>query len=339
MKTVFVVDDNETNLVAARQALGMNYKVYALNSAGRMFKLLSRILPDFILLDVDMPEMDGFQALEMLKKDERLKVIPVMFLTARLDAESEMRGFEIGALDFISKPFSPLVLVRRIEAHLKIDGLIKSSVSSLKEAYSSTISSIASLVDRRDEVTGGHSLRVQSYLEVLVNQLAIEAEHSSEITSWDLTALISSGQLHDMGKIVVSDTILNKNGKLTDEEYEKIKTHSLEGEKLINKIISEADASSFLIHAKKFAGSHHEKYNGTGYPRGLKGDEIPLEGRIMAIVDVYDALVSERPYKKSFSHEDAVEIIKNDSGIHFDPNLVEVFIKISEDFWALSVST
>ena len=338
MKIIFVVDDNETNLAAARQALDEKFKVYALISTARMFKLAEKIKPDLILLDVDMPKMDGFDTMAALKTNELLENVPVAFVAAKNDAESEIRGFEMGALDFISKPISPPVLLRRVENHLKMDELIKSSIASLKEAYIFTIGSIASLVDSRDELTGEHSMRVQKYIEVLVKHLARAGGYIHEVSKWDISALITSSRLHDMGKIVVSDSILNKKGRLTDEEFNIMKTHSTEGEKLIDGIICETGADSFLIHAKRFAGSHHEKYDGTGYPRGLEGETIPLEGRIMAIADVYDALVNVRPYKAAFSHEDAVEIIKKDSGTHFDPAIVKAFLEVSEDFWVESIS-
>ena len=338
MKIVFIVDDNKTNLETARLALESKFRIYTMPSVARMFKLAEKIMPDLILLDVDMPEMDGFQAMAALKKDEYLKSVPVVFVTARIDIESEIRGFEMGALDFISKPFSPLVLTRRIESHIETDKLIKDSLQSVKNIHNATISAIAHLVDSRDKTTGGHIMRTQKYLEILVNCLANSNEYKDIIANWDMTVLIPSAQLHDMGKIVVSDTILNKTEKFTSEEFDIIKTHCIEGENLINCIIGKTEEDSFLLHAKRFAGAHHEKWNGTGYPRGLKGNEIPLEGRIMAIADVYDALVSERPYKRPFTHEEAVEIIKRDSGTHFDPKMVEAFLVVSEDLWAESMS-
>jgi putative two-component system response regulator len=339
MKTVFIVDDNETNLVAAKLALEGKYKSFALPSAARMFKLAEKIMPDLILLDVEMPEMDGFEAMEALKAHELLKGVPVVFLTARHDAESEILGFEMGALDFINKPFSPPVLLKRIEAHIETDRLIKNSLRSVKNIYNATISVVADLVERRDKGTGGHIARTQKYLEILVNRLAHYEEYKSEMAGWDMSLLVSSSQLHDIGKIIVSDTILNKPGRLTEEEFAIIKAHCEEGEKTIDSIAEKTEDDGFLLHARRFAGTHHEKWDGTGYPRGLAGREIPLEGRIMAIADVYDALVSERPYKKPFTHEQAVEIIRKDSGTHFDPKIVEAFLEVSEDFWAEMVSS
>jgi putative two-component system response regulator len=337
VKIIFVVDDNDTNLMVAKSALDGTYKTYALPSAARMFKLVEKITPDLILLDIDMPEMNGFEAMEKLKADQRLKQLPVIFLTARQDPATEIRGFEMGALDFINKPFSPPVLIRRIETHIETDRLIKESQQSVRDIHNATISVIADMVENRDKVTGGHVERTQAYLELLVNEMLRGGVYSEEMSAWDLSLFIPSAQLHDVGKISISDLILNKPGKLTNEEFDMIKTHCAEGEQIIDTIISKTKDDGFLRHAKLFAGYHHEKWNGSGYPRKLSGTDIPLEGRLMAIADVYDALISERPYKKPFTHEEAVEIICNDSGTHFDPKLIEVFKQTAEDFWVESV--
>ncbi|MDR0222163.1 MAG: response regulator [Oscillospiraceae bacterium] len=334
MKTVFIVDDNETNRMTAKRALDGAYKTFALPSAAAMFKLLEKITPELILLDLDMPETDGFQAMAALKSDEKLKSIPVVFLTAMNDADSEIRGFEMGALDFLNKPFSPPVLIKRIETHIDTDNLIKESQRAVRSIHNATIKVLSDVVESRDEVTGGHIARTQKYLEILVNELLRAGTYAARISEWDMTLLLPSAQLHDVGKIKISDLVLNKPGKLTDEEYEIIKTHCGEGEKIIERIIAETKDDGFLNHAKMFAGYHHEKWNGKGYPRGLSGEEIPLEGRIMAIADVYDALVSERPYKKPFTHEQAAEIIKKDAGAHFDPKIAEAFLRVADDFKA-----
>jgi putative two-component system response regulator len=335
-KTVFIVDDNSTNLLAAKMALGDTYRSFALPSAAKMFKLMQRITPDLILLDVDMPETDGFEAMRALKNDEKLASVPVVFLTAKQDEASEIRGFEMGALDFISKPFSAPVLRKRIAHHLHTDRLIKESRQAVRDIHNATISVIADVVECRDKVTGGHIERTQRYLALLVNELLRRGAFAAELAQWDLNVLLPSAQLHDVGKINVSDAILNKPGRLTDEEFEVIKRHPAEGEELVEKIMRKTKDDGFLRHAKRFAGYHHEKWDGTGYPRGLRGEDIPLEGRLMAIADVYDALVSERPYKAAFSHETAVDIIRRDSGLHFDPRIVEAFLSVSEDFGAES---
>jgi putative two-component system response regulator len=304
-----------------------------------MFKLAEKIMPDLILLDIDMPEMDGFEAMQILKSDGRLNVVPVIFLTAKNDAETEIRGFEMGAIDFINKPFSAPVLLKRLETHLETDRLIKESQRAVRDIHNATISVIADIVENRDKVTGGHIERTQAYLKILVNELIRAGVYADEVSKWDRRLLLPSAQLHDVGKITISDLILNKPEKLTDEEFEKIKIHCIEGELVIDRIIKKTKDDGFLNYAKRFAGYHHEKWDGTGYPRGLSGEAIPLEGRIMAIADVYDALVSERPYKKPFTHEQAVEIIKKGSGTHFAPKVVEAFLNVADDFWVELTST
>jgi putative two-component system response regulator len=338
MKTIFVVDDNDTNLMAAKSALEGVYRTFTIPSAARLFKLLEKITPDLILLDVEMPEMDGFQALAELKKQPLHRDIPVIFLTAVQDSASEIKGFELGALDFIIKPFSPPVLLKRIEMHLETDKLIKESQHALRNIQNAMISVIAELVEDRDKVTGGHIERTQTYLELLVNEMLRTHTYTEELSRWNIKLLLPSAQLHDLGKIAISDLILNKPGRLTDEEFHIIQTHAEEGERIIDEIISKTNDDGYLYHAKMFAGYHHEKWNGKGYPHHLSGTDIPLQGRIMAIADVYDALVSERPYKKPFTHEEAVAIIKKDSGTHFDPKLVEVFLNVADDFWVQSMT-
>lgn len=336
IKTLFIVDDNDTNLMAAKTALDGIYKTYGLPSAAKMFKLLEKISPDLILLDVDMPEMDGFDAMQTLRSDECLRRVPVIFLTAKQDAVSEIHGFEMGALDFIYKPFSEPVLIKRIEHHINTDKLIKDSQKAVRDIHNATISVIADMVEARDKVTGGHIERTQKYLEILVNGMLRAGVYSDILSDWDITLFLPSAQLHDVGKIVISDTILNAPRKLTIEEFEIIKSHCAEGARIIDRIIDKTQNDDFLKHARHFAFSHHEKWDGTGYPQGLHGTDIPLEGRMMAIADVYDALMSERPYKKAMTHEEAVGIIRKGSGSHFDPKIVEIFLSVAADFFVAS---
>ena len=337
MKTIFVVDDNDTNILTAKMALDGTYKVFAIQSAARMFKLAEKIIPDLILLDIEMPEMDGFEVIEILKSDERLKTIPVVFLTAKNDAATEIRGFEMGAIDFINKPFIPEVLLNRIRTYLNIDEIIKKRTAKVIQLQTGIISVMANVVESRDNITGGHIERTSAYLKILLESMISQDVYVNELRNWNTNTAILSARLHDIGKIRVSDLILNKPGKLTPEEFGKMQAHCRDGEQIISEIVSQTGEGPFLHHAKLFAGYHHEKWNGRGYPYGLSGEEIPLQGRVMAIADVYDALVSERPYKKAFSHEQAVEIIKNDSGAHFDPKIVEVFINVADDFLVESV--
>jgi putative two-component system response regulator len=337
MKTVFVVDDLASNLMTAQNALSKEVKVLTMQSAEKMFLLLPKIMPDLILLDIQMPEMNGLEALEILKQNERWQSIPVIFLTAEQNPESEDRGLELGALDYIHKPFSANVLRRRINMHLQTDKLVKESQSYIRNVQHAMISVIAELIESRDLVTGEHVERIQSYVKLLLQEMDKNKNYGDITSKWDMSLLIPSVQMHDVGKIRISDTILNKPGKLTAEEFEIIKTHPLEGMKIIDNITSKTPDDGYLKYAKQFAGYHHERWDGTGYPFGLSGESIPLQGRIMAIADVYDALVTQRPYKQPIPHDQAVNIIKEGSGTQFDPVLVEVFEKVADDFWVQSI--
>jgi putative two-component system response regulator len=353
LKTIFIVDDNDVNLSTAAKALSKQYRTFTLPSASDMFELLNNIAPDLILLDIAMPGMNGFEAMQLLKGDARYSDIPVMFLTSRNDAATEARGFEMGAVDFISKPFSEPVLLNRVRTHLEIEGLIRERTAMLQQRtvklqrlQNSMVSVLANMVENRDKQTGRHIERTTKYIKILLTAMIERGVYSDEIRHWNsgevviadeadhsnLEIVISSSRLHDIGKIAVTDLILNKPGSLTADEYALMKTHASEGEKIIDSIISESGDEAFLRYAKLFAGFHHEKWDGTGYPRGLKGADIPLQGRIMAIADVYDALISDRPYKRAFTHEKAIEIIKESRGSHFDPEIVDVFLAISDSF-------
>jgi len=329
METIFVVDDTKFNLLDAEEALTENYNVFTLLSASIMFDVLEEVQPDLILLDILMPDMDGFETLEKLKSNKKYADIPVIFLTSQSDAVTEARGFKMGAVDFISKPFSKPVLLNRIEAHLNMENKVRVRTEKHLRLQNSLISVLANMVEGRDKLTGRHIERTTKYINILVNEMLKRSLYDDEILKWDLETVISSARLHDIGKIVVTDLILNKLDKLTVEEFEIMKTHTVEGEKLIDIIIKESGEGDFLRSARLFAGNHHERWDGTGYPYGLKGEDIPLQGRIMAVVDVYDALVSDRPYKKGFTHEKAVEIIKKGSGTQFDPKIVDVFLEVN----------
>ena len=339
-KTIFVVDDNDTNLAAAKHALKDHYKVMTLPSAVKLFSMMEKMSPDLILLDIEMPDMDGFEVLTRLK--ETNADVPVIFLTSILDADVEAKGFQLGAVDFVTKPFSAPVLINRIRTHLEIDELIRERTAQLqmktvqlKNLQSAIIFGFADMVECRDEGTGGHIDRTSTYIKILIDAMEEDDVYTEEIHELDLDLFVSSARLHDVGKIAISDVILNKPGKLTDEEFTVMKTHTTEGESAIAQIASRTDDVEFLYNAKQFAGNHHERWDGNGYPRGLSGTSIPFQGRVMAIADVYDALVSERPYKKAYSPDKAVEIIMENAGTHFDPLITEAFFKVRDKFEAV----
>jgi putative two-component system response regulator len=332
MRTIFVVDDNDVNLLTAENSLTGKYRVFTLPSAAAMFELLDEVVPDLILLDILMPETNGFDAMKMLKANPGYCGIPVIFLTSRSDAATEALGFEMGAADFVSKPFSEPVLLNRIKFHLKIEDIIRERTQKLDKLKDSIVNVLANMVENRDIMTGKHIERTTLYLKALMEAMVERGVYAAETADLDLDMVVSSSRLHDVGKIVITDLILNKPGRLEPGEFDIIKTHSKEGERIIGEIQKESGDEAFLENAKLFALYHHERWDGTGYPYGLKGEEIPLHGRIMAIVDVYDALTSDRPYKRAFPHGEAMKIIAESSGSHFDPKIADIFIEISDRF-------
>ena len=332
-KTIFVVDDNDINLSVAEDTLSEQYRVMTLPSAAKMFTLLEKLKPDLILLDIEMPEMDGFETLRRLKAHPVQANIPVMFLTSMTDSAVEARGFEEGVIDFVTKPFSAPVLLNRIKTHLDIDEIIRERTKKLQQLQNGIISVMADMVEGRDETTGGHIERTMTYIKILLDAMLEQGVYVDQICDIDFDLYISSARLHDVGKIAISDTILNKPGKLTDDEFVTMKTHAEKGEFIVNQIARHAgDDEAFLSYAKMFAAYHHERWDGTGYPYGLKGEEIPVLGRLMPLADVYDALISERPYKKPFTHEEAMAIMLEGVGKQFDPAIVEVFVNVNDKF-------
>jgi putative two-component system response regulator len=301
-------------------------------SAAKMFTMLEKIKPDLVLLDIEMPEMDGFEALHRLKGNAAQADIPVIFLTSMTDAAVEVRGFELGVIDFIIKPFSAPVLLNRIKTHLHIDEIIRERTAQIQQLKNAIVFSFADIVEKRDHSTGGHVERTTKYIEILIKAMVAQEVYAEEVREMNLESLISSARLHDVGKVTIPDGILNKPGRLTEEEFATMKTHTGEGEAIIDQMASRTTDNEFLRNAKLFAGYHHERWDGAGYTRGLKESEIPLQGRIMAIVDVYDALVSERAYKKPFSGDEAVKIIMEGAGAQFDPLIAKVFLSVKDLF-------
>jgi putative two-component system response regulator len=334
-KTIFVVDDNGTNLSMAEDVLENQYRVMTLTSAVKMFAMLEKVKPDLILLDIEMPEMTGFEAMKRLKTMDSHSEIPVIFLTGLTDKTNEAYGIELGAVDFITKPFSEPVLLNRIRNHLHIDELIRERTEQLRERtiqlmrlQYGIVHALADIVENRDTNTGGHIDRTTVYIKILIDAMLAHGVYADEMCDWNIESVISSARLHDVGKIAISDSILNKPASLTNEEFQTMKSHSAAGERIIDQMVDQTGEAEFLRNARLSAAYHHERWDGSGYPYGLKGKDIPLHGRIMAIVDVYDALTTERPYKKPFTNDEAFDIIMKDAGKHFDPIVADVFCKI-----------
>lgn len=347
---IMLVDDNITNLTVGKSALNENYDVFTVPSGDKLLRILEKTLPDLILLDVEMPEMNGYEVIRILKLDPRTADIPVIFLTAKSDTGSEIEGLSLGAIDYITKPFSPPLLRKRLEMHLLVESqrrelqnyndnlqeMVNEKTATVLELQNAVLRTVAELVEYRDSITGGHVERTQAYLRILVDAMLRANMHTDEIASWDLPLFLQSCQLHDVGKIAINDSILKKAGKLTPEEYEQMKKHTTFGVSIIERIEENTTERTFLRHAKVFAGYHHERWDGEGYPYKLAGSDIPLPGRLMAIADVYDALISERPYKKPFTHERAVELMLESKGTHFDPELCDLLVKVAGEFKAVS---
>lgn len=336
---IFIVDDNDVNLISAKEALKDHYFVMTMPSAAKMLTLIEKITPSLILLDIEMPEIDGFQALSLLKSNPKYQHIPVIFVTSISNSDVESQGFEKGVVDFITKPFSPAILLHRVRVQLDIENIIKERTNRLEERteelmklQNSIVFTLVDMIEGRDKETGGHINRTSTYMELILREMMKVEKFAVQINALNFNSLVTSSKLHDIGKFFVSDNILNKPGRLTDEEVKKMETHTTEGERVINLIGSSKAGLDFLDNAKTIAISHHEKWDGSGYPKGLKGLEIPLQGRIMAVVDVFDALTSERPYKRAFSPEEAINIIAESAGTHFDPEIVEIFYKAKDRF-------
>ena len=340
-KTIFVIDDNEINLTIAEAALQGHYKAITLQSAADMFSQLKNITPDLILLDIEMPEMNGFEALKILKDKKEYANIPIIFLTSDNNPSVEARGFEMGVIDFITKPFSIHVLLNRLRTHLNIDEIIRKRTALIKKnmeriqqlqnemliSQKATIRALTRLAITRDEDTGSHIERTSTYCKILAQKMYEEGMHLDIINDEYIENMYMASPLHDIGKVGIMDAILLKPTRLTDDEFAIMKTHVFIGYETLASIIKLTPENAFLKIGMEIARYHHEKWDGSGYLSGLSGEEIPLSARIMALSDVYDALRSKRPYKDPFSHEKAMDIIMDGRGKHFDPTLVYIFLE------------
>jgi len=350
---IMLVDDSDVNLLTAKAVLSESCEVLTVNSAASMLAALEQSRPDLILLDVGMPEMNGFEAIGVLKARPETRDIPVIFLTVMDDSENELKGLTLGAVDYIGKPFFPPLLRKRVELHLllqeqkhvleqqkgalqhyndKLRSMVEEKTRIITKLQNKLLAAMADMVEGRDGVMGDHNATTQRLLRIFLSTVIAAGLWAEETAEWDIDLLCQSCQLHDIGKITISDSILKKPGTLTAEESAEMRQHAVRGVGFIENLEDGEADSAFLRYAKIFAGYHHERWDGTGYPYGLAGEDIPLLGRLMAIVDVYDALIADRPYKKAFSHEEAVRIIVDGQGTHFDPALVGLFEKSAETF-------
>lgn len=347
--TILVVDDEPANLSVLSELLQPHYHVRAAKDGEHALKITAqKPLPDLILLDVMMPGMDGYEVISRLKEVEETARIPVIFVTALNDAVDEEYGLSIGAVDYITKPVKPAIMLARVRAHIEIkhtrDWLrdqnewLESEVSRRMEENQVleqvTLNVILGLAEQRDSDTGNHITRTQSYVEVLARRLQTQPHYAGKLTEYQLSLIVKAAPLHDIGKIGIPDHILLKPGKLDAEEWQIMKSHTEIGARAIEKALAESAESAeagkhrsvpVLETALLIAASHHEKWDGTGYPEGLAGENIPLPACLMALADVYDALTTPRVYKKAWSLDDAEAHIIGERGKHFCPDVVDAF--------------
>lgn len=337
MKHILIADDNKTCLASAKAALGDIYKVTAVTSGKQALRFLENNMCDLILLDINMPEMDGFEVMRKIRQNNALDDISIIFLTADSDAETESRCLEEGADDFIAKPFVVNVMRSRIARILELSDLRKNLAVKLEERtrhithiQQMMILGMAAMVESRDMSTGGHIRRTSKVVEIFAGRLI---NSDCGLSRSFLDRVIRAAPMHDLGKIAVDDRILRKQGKFTEEEYAQMKMHSAEGARIVNQILEGVEEKDFIETAVNVAHYHHEKWDGKGYPKGLSGTDIPVEARIMALADVFDALVSKRCYKEAFSFEKAFGIIEESLGSHFDPELGKIFIECRDELY------
>ncbi|MFB9240646.1 two-component system response regulator [Massilia antarctica] len=345
---VLIIDDATSNLAVMSQLLEGEYKVKVAVDGEKGLKIArSGQPPDLILLDILMPGMDGYEVCRRLKADPVSRHIPVLFLTSQGELEDERRGFEAGAVDYIAKPARPLILAARVRTHLALkaaadflrdkNAFLEQEVTRRTQEVTAiqdvTIMVMASLAETRDNETGNHIIRTQYYVRLLANHLRDNPRFSDYLSERNITMLFKSAPLHDIGKVGIPDSILKKPGKLTSEEFEIMKDHARLGRDAIAHAEQVLGIDvEFLLTAKEIAYGHQEKWDGSGYPLGLAGDAIPISARLMALADVYDALISRRVYKEPMSHEEAMRIIRVGRGQHFDPDMVDAFMVLEGEF-------
>jgi len=353
---ILAVDDVEANIDVLMDTLGEDYELMVAMDGAAALEAISDALaegtpPDLILLDIMMPDMDGYAVCEQLKANPATAEIPVVFLTALSEVSSKTRGFEVGAVDYITKPFEAAEVRARVRTHLSLavarralarqkrllEERVRERTRELVLTQDVTIHALASLAETRDNETGGHIRRTQNYVRALAEQL----HHDFKLDTRTIELLYKSAPLHDIGKVGIPDSILLKPGKLTKEEFEEMKSHTSLGMHalaLAEQAMGEEFGSTFLTFAKEIAHSHHERWDGTGYPQGLAGDAIPTGARLMAVADVYDAMISRRVYKPPFAHTQAVKAILDARGGHFEPRIVDAFLARQEDFRQMALA-
>jgi len=325
-QTILVVDDAPENIDVLSGILRPEYKVKAALHGDKALKIAAtQPQPDIILLDIMMPDIDGYEVCQRLKVDPKTAHIPVIFITAKVEIEDETKGFELGAVDYITKPVSPPIVQARVKTHLalydqnrELERKVKERTHELNQTRLEIIRRLGRAAEYKDNETGLHVIRMSHYSLLIAKKMGLDEQ-------W-CELLFNAAPMHDIGKIGIPDSVLLKKGKLNDEERELMNHHSEYGAE----IIGEHD-SPLLALAKEVALTHHEKWDGTGYPAQMSGEDIPLASRIVAIADVFDALTSDRPYKKAWSVEDTMKMLDENAGSHFDPDIIPIVHEVLPD--------
>ena len=346
-ENILIVDDTPENLDILSEMLRLRgYTVRPVTSGKQALDTAMISPPDLILLDINMPDMNGYEVCELLKLNGSLSAIPVIFISALNETLDKVKAFSVGGVDYITKPFQYEEVLARVETHLHIRNLqrelekhnlnleemVKEKIKELYESQMATIQALAEISESRDDDTGKHLDRVQIYCRMLAFELSKNDNYKNVINESYIDNIYFASPLHDIGKVAIPDYILLKPGKLTPDEFEIMKTHTTLGANTLENVRKKYPANAFINMGIGIAHHHHEKWDGSGYPEGLSGEDIPLSARIMTIADVYDALRSKRIYKEPFTHKDSCDIIIKGTGTQFDPVIIETFKELQESF-------
>lgn len=343
---VLAVDEDEAILDMILASLKNDYNVKTVTSGEVTLEYLSYNPVDLILMDTKMPDLSGHRVFEILQSDTKTSDIPFIFLTNLADESYEAEALERSTADYVVKPIKPPVLLKRVYMQLeqkssirRLENLVEENIEYLRLSIGKVrvredtiINLLTRINDLRDDFTGDHIKRIPEYVSIIVKELLNNPHTGYELTESESYNIINSAKLHDLGKIAIPEQILRKPDRLEWEEFKVIKQHPFIGACLIDEVITQLEDNTYLKTAREIAISHHEKWDGQGYPQNLKETEIPISARIVTLADVYDALTHKRPYKPMFSHEHTIEIIKRESGKHFDPYIVQVFLENQREF-------